>query len=96
MHRQLGPGHSLMMWLSGAERCPRSHGILSCCCCLSCRKIKSVEFMACDALALAAGPLGLREAICKDADLQVITCWHGDAVYAGVVLASRASAWQSY
>jgi hypothetical protein len=72
------------MWLSGAERCARSHGIVSWCCCPSCRKIKSVEFMACDALALAAGPLGLREAICKDADLQVNTCWHGYAVYARV------------
>lgn len=39
------------------------------------RKIKSVEFMACDALALAAGPLGLREALCEDADLQVIQQW---------------------
>lgn len=43
-----------------------------CCCCAldSCRKIKSVEFMVCDSVALVAGPLGLRDAICSDADLQ--------------------------
>lgn len=37
---------------------------------LICRKIKSVEFMVCDSVALVAGPLGLCEAICSDADLQ--------------------------
>lgn len=34
------------------------------------RKIKSVEFMACDALALAAEPLGLLEAVGPQADIE--------------------------
>lgn len=34
------------------------------------QKIKSVEFMCCDALVLVAGPLGLREAVGPEADLQ--------------------------
>lgn len=57
---------------------------------LVCRKIKSVEFMACDALALAAGPLRLREAI-EGADLQVraAACDPGCACLASTRLRGR-------
>lgn len=69
--RQHSTGLQCLGILLEAQQSGVSHPLdcVACPCC--CRKIKSVEFMVCDAIALAAGPLGLKEALGSDGDLQV-------------------------
>jgi hypothetical protein len=37
----------------------------------ACRKVKAIEFMVCEALALAQAPLGLREAVENTSDISL-------------------------